>query len=284
MMPVAIDRYNAVMSKTTPQPNRPFRDRFRAGDALRGFQLTSFSPHWPKLLRNQIDFIFIDCEHHCFSRDQVAWSCAAYRGSGITPVVRVLEPRAALVRAAIDDGAEAIVVPYVESVDQVREVAAAAKLRPIQGERAMAAMRNEPLETPILAASRKHCGDVSLIIQIESSTAVKRCDRLISVDGVDGVLVGPFDLTATLGCLNEHSDDRFIEASKQVARLARSRDQGAGIYFAMSPEKERRAIDWGYNLIVVGCDWSLVSESLERRNRMNVSDDLGIDVKGVSGT
>ena len=174
------------------------------------------------------------------------WSCAAYRGSGVSPVVRVLEPRAALVRAAIDDGADAVVVPYVESVDQVREVVAAAKLRPIQGERAAAAMRNQPLENSILNASKKHCGDVALIIQIESETAVSRCEELTSVDGVDGVLVGPFDLTATLGCLNDHSDKRFIESAKQIATTARARHQGAGIYFAMSPEKEQTANQWGY--------------------------------------
>lgn len=242
-----------------------FRDRFRDGDSLGGFQLTSMSPHWPKFLAGKIDFIFIDCEHHCFSRDQVAWLCTAYRSVGIAPVVRVLEPRAALVRAAIDDGAEAVVVPYVESVEQTREVAAAAKLRPIQGERAAAAMRSNPLKHSMQQVSDRHCGDVGLIIQIESETAVDRCADLIAVHGVDGILVGPFDLTATLGCLNEHSNPLFTQVAKQVAHEARSAGLGAGIYFAESPEKERWAAELGYNLMIHGCDWSLIGEALALR-------------------
>ncbi|TWT51225.1 2-keto-3-deoxy-L-rhamnonate aldolase [Rubripirellula amarantea] len=242
-----------------------FRDRFRDGDSLGGFQLTSMSPHWPKFLKGKIDFIFIDCEHHCFSRDQVAWLCTAYRAAGIAPVVRILEPRAALVRAAIDDGAEAVVVPYVESVDQVREIAAAAKLRPIQGERAASAMRGNPLDHEMQVVSDRHCGDVGLILQIESETAVDRCTDLIEVHGVDGVLVGPFDLTATLGCLNDHSNPIFIQLAKKVAHECRSAGLGAGIYFAESPEKERKAGEWGYNLLVHGCDWSLIGEALSLR-------------------
>ncbi len=228
-------------------------------------QLTSLAPHWPRQLAGCIDFAFIDCEHHCFSREQVAWLCAAYRGSGMTPLVRVLKADSALVRAAIDDGAEGIVVPYVESTEQVREVAAAAKLRPIQGEAAQSAMRDKPLEDHVLAASRRHCGDVSLILQIESTLAVQRCESLLDVGEVDGVLVGPFDLTASLGCLGDHSDSRFQAAATRVAQIARDRGLGAGIYFAESPAKERWAASLGYNLMIQGCDWSLIREALASR-------------------
>ena len=254
------------MNEKPPLTDRQcFRDAMTSGKELNGFQLTSVSPHWPRQLVGMVDFVFIDCEHHCFSREQVAWMCAAYRGVGITPVVRVLEPRAALVRAAIDDGAEAIVVPYVESVQQVREVVAAAKLRPIQGQRAASAMADEPLDNDMREMAGIHCGNVGLVIQIESATAVDACQSLLSVDGVDGALVGPFDLTATLGCLNDHSDVRFQSAAEKVADCCRSLGKGAGIYFAGSPEKETWARQLGYNVMIAGCDISLIGEALERR-------------------
>ncbi|MFK8112593.1 MAG: HpcH/HpaI aldolase/citrate lyase family protein [Rubripirellula sp.] len=244
-----------------------FRAAFRGGQFLSGLQLTSTAPHWPRHLQGCIDFAFIDCEHHCFSREQVAWMCAAYRGAEITPLVRVLTADPALVRAAIDDGAAGIVVPYVETLDQVRDLVAAAKLRPIQGQMAAAAMRDQPLSDEFHETSRLHCGDVSLILQIESRLAVDRCDELLSVDEVDGVLVGPFDLTATLGCLGDHSDPRFQDAAKRVAEVARGRGMGAGIYFAESPEKEEWAKEWGYNLMIRGCDWSLIREAIRLRDR-----------------
>jgi 4-hydroxy-2-oxoheptanedioate aldolase len=243
-----------------------FRNAFRSGKRLRGFQLTSLAPHWPKHLQGRIDFAFIDCEHHCFSREQVAWLSAAYRGYGIAPVVRVLRADGSLVRAAIDDGAQGVVIPYVESVSQVREVVAAAKLRPIQGERARRAMEGDALLGAISSSIEKHCGDVSLILQIESEIAVERCEDLVAIEGVDGVLVGPFDLTATLGCLGDHQDERFQEAAKRIADIARRQGLGAGIYFAESPKKEVWADSLGYNLIVQGCDVNLIQEAIALRD------------------
>ena len=242
-----------------------FRDRFRAAESLGGFQLTSVSPHWPRQLAGAMDFVFIDGEHHCFSREQVAFLCGAYRSAGIEPIVRVLEPRAALVRAAIDDGAGGIVAPYVETVEQVRELVAAVKLRPIQGQRAAAAMADRPLEAPMRAMVDDHCRTNTLIIQIESQIGVDQCDALLGVDGVDGVLVGSFDLTATLGCLNDHADDRYVAAVRRIAQVCQTRSLGAGIFFAESPEKERWAQSLGYHLLMHGCDWTLIREAMRLR-------------------
>lgn len=243
-----------------------FVQAFREGKLLRGMQMTSTAPHWPRNLSSAgLDFVFMDCEHHGFTREQNAWMCAAYRGAGITPLVRVLEPSGALLRSALDDGATAVIAPYVESERQVRELVAACKLRPIQGERAAAAMANLPLEDPQLSVSRTVSGGHGLIIQIESEVAVQRCETLLDIDGVDGILIGPYDLTASLGCFMNYDDARFKEAVATVGRAARSRGLGAGIYFAENPQRERWAIDLGYNLIVQGCDWTLIREALRQR-------------------
>jgi 4-hydroxy-2-oxoheptanedioate aldolase len=246
--------------------SKSFREAFCGGEPLVGFQLTSVGPHWARMLRGVVDFAFIDCEHHCFSREQVAWTSAVYAGHDITPVVRVLQPDAGLVRAAFDDGAQAVVVPYVETVEQAREVVAAAKLRPIQGLRAQSAMSDDPLDETTLAMSRQHTGDVAVLIQIESQTAVDHLDTLLSVPGLDGVLVGPYDLTASLGCLGDHYAPGFQTAAQRIAAKTREKGLGAGIYFAESPEKEAMARQWGYNLMIAGCDWSLIRESLNRRS------------------
>lgn len=243
-----------------------FVQSFRSGQLLRGMQMTSTAPHWPRNLSSAgLDFVFMDCEHHWFTREQNAWMCAAYRGSGITPLVRVLSPSGALVRSALDDGATAVIVPYVENVEQVKELVAACKLRPIQGERAALAMSDQPLAEPQLSISRTVGAGVGLIIQIESAIAVERCESLLDIDGVDGILIGPYDLTASLGCFMDYDDVRFKDAVTHVAQAARKRKLGAGIYFAENPSRERWAIDIGYNMIVQGCDWTLVREALRLR-------------------
>ncbi len=246
--------------------NQSFVQTFRRGQLLRGMQMTSTAPHWPRNLSGVgLDFVFMDCEHHWFTREQNAWMCAAYRGVGIAPLVRVLAPSGALVRAALDDGASAVIVPYVESVEQVRELVAASKLRPIQGERAASAMSDQPLADPQLSIGRTVSAGVGLVIQIESEIAVQRCEALLDIDGVDGILIGPYDLTASIGCFMDYDDPRFKEAVAHVGKAARSRGLGAGIYFAENPSRENWAIELGYNLVVQGCDWTLVRESLRLR-------------------
>ncbi len=243
-----------------------FVQSFRSGKLLRGMQMTSTAPHWPRNLSGAgLDFVFMDCEHHWFTREQNAWMCAAYRGSNIAPLVRVLSPSGALVRAALDDGAAAVIVPYVESIEQVRELVAACKLRPIQGERAASAMMDRPLQEPQLSMSQTVSAGFGLVIQIESEVAVERCESLLDVPGVDGVLIGPYDLTASLGCFMNYDDPRFKDAITRVATAARGRGLGAGIYFAENPSRERWAMEMGYNLIVQGCDWTLIREAIRSR-------------------
>lgn len=246
--------------------NQSFVQSFRSGQLLRGMQMTSTAPHWPRNLSGAgLDFVFMDCEHHWFTREQNAWMCAAYRGVGIAPLVRVLSPSGALVRSALDDGAAAVIVPYVESVEQVRELVAACKLRPIQGERAASAMLDQPLGEPQLSILRTVSAGVGLVIQIESEIAIERCESLLDVQGVDGILIGPYDLTASLGCFMDYNDSRFKDAVARVGNAARSRGLGAGIYFAENPSREKWAIELGYNLLVQGCDWTLIREALRSR-------------------
>lgn len=245
-----------------------FTRALRSGEILRGMQLTSTAPHWPRNLSGSgLDFVFVDCEHHYFTREQNAWMSAAYRGSGIAPLARVLAPRGELVRAVLDDGVAAVIVPYVESVEQVRELVAASKLRPIQGERAAAAMRDEPLMGSQLEMSRRVSATVGLIIQIESRRGVERIEELLDVDGVDGILIGPYDMTASLDCFMEYDNPVFQAAVKTVVSAARRRGLGAGIYFAEQPAREQWAIDLGCNMIVQGCDWTLIREALRLRQQ-----------------
>jgi 2-keto-3-deoxy-L-rhamnonate aldolase RhmA len=78
-------------------------------------------------------------------------------------------------------------------------------------------------------------------------------------------MVGPFDLTATMGCLGDHSNDQFQSAAKRVADVCNSLGKIAGIYFAGSPAKETWARDLGYRMTIAGCDINLICEALELR-------------------
>lgn len=82
----------------------------------------STSPEFfPVAMNAKLDFVFIDTEHISIPRDKLSWMCRAYSAAGVFPIVRVPEPEPYGVCQCLDGGAQGIVAPYVETVDQVEK-------------------------------------------------------------------------------------------------------------------------------------------------------------------
>ena len=110
----------------------------------------------------------------------------------------------------LDGGAGGIIAPYVETVAQAQALRGAVKLRPIKGERLAAALRDvTTLEPELRVCVERRNWDSLLIINTESTPALARLDELLAVPDLDAVLVGPHDLSGSLGLLEFYDDPRF---------------------------------------------------------------------------
>jgi 4-hydroxy-2-oxoheptanedioate aldolase len=203
----------------------------------------------------KLDFVFIDTEHVPLGREQVAWMCQAYGNAGIAPIVRIPHPSAHLVRMTLDAGAAGVVAPYVERVAQVRELRGAVRYRPLQGERLEAALQDETVLEPALRdyVAKRNEGN-SLIINVESVPAVARLDELLAEPGLDAVLIGPHDLSCSMGIPEQYDDPRFEETICSIITRTRAKGIGAGIHWPWGCERIARWIGLGANLIVVSGD------------------------------
>ncbi len=256
----------------------------RAGRRVYGTLIVSTSPRWPGVVKaTGVDFVFIDTEHIPIGRETLSWMCRTYAAMALAPVVRIPSPDPATACMVLDGGASGIIAPYVESAEQVRELVGATKLRPLKGKLRDAALREpEGLEPGLKSYLDEFNSGNVLVVNIESVPALDNLDDILRVPGLDGVLVGPHDLSVSLGIPEQYRDPAFDRAVRDIIGRARGRGLAAGIHFWEGIDSE---IEWakaGANLIVHSSDIASFSQTL-CRDLAKMREALGDDAPGLGG-
>jgi 4-hydroxy-2-oxoheptanedioate aldolase len=227
--------------------------------------IVGISPQWPDLARKiGLDFVFVDTEHIPLDRQTLSYLCQTYQAMGLPPVVRIPcnDPFEAC--KALDAGAGGIIGPYVETPDQVRGLVGAVKYRPLKGRRLTDALRDPSTLEPELATYlEQRNGDKVLIVNIESTPAIENLDAICAVPGLDAVLIGPHDLSCSLGIPEQYGHPRFDAAVRQIFRVARNAGVGAGIHVWFDREQEIAWAKAGGNLVMHASDLAAISRTLK---------------------
>ena len=246
-----------------------FPERLRGKEKLFGTLVVSDSPLWPAVVAETgADFTFIDMEHIPIERPQVSTMCQLYRGVGIPAIVRIPTQEPYLARNILDAGAAGIIAPYVETAEQVEGLIGAVKKRPIQGDALQRILQDGVYPSDAVreyAAAR--CAEHALILNIESVKAVEQLEMILSYEEVDAVLIGPHDLSCSLGIPEQYDDTRFLDAVDYIITTARAAGKGAGYhkgYAGPGIAYERELIDKGMNLIIHEADILILKEHLAR--------------------
>lgn len=262
------------------------RDSLHAGRFVYATAVISTSPQWTTILPTVgIDFVFLDTEHTPIGRETLAWMCRAYAACGLPPVVRIPSPDSFAACMALDGGAAGVIAPYVETAEQARTLVGVARQRPLKGRRLEEALDQPDRRGAALGAylDRRNAATI-LILNIESTPAIENLDAILAVEGVDAVLIGPHDLSCSLGIPEQYDHPRFDAAVREIFAAARRHGVGAGIHFWESLDRE---VEWsaaGGNLIMHSSDLVLVQQSLRRdfaELRRRLGDDRQSDADPV---
>lgn len=256
----------------------------RGGKRVYGTLIVSPAPSWaPQLKRLGLDFVFIDTEHISLDRHQIAWMCQAYRALNMAPLVRITSPDPYQATNVLDGGASGVIVPYVETVEQVKALRGAIKLRPLRGQKLQNILDGkEPCDGELGEYIAEHNKEHIFIVNIESVPALEALDDILEVPGLDAVLIGPHDLSCSMGIPEKYHHPEFEKAVKTIFRKAREHNVGAGMHFWAGMDQQ---IPWAkegdLNLIVHRADILTFVESMSRELR-EIKDALG-DNKTVAG-
>jgi 4-hydroxy-2-oxoheptanedioate aldolase len=245
--------------------SKEFLDRLKKGKRLYGTAVLSPSPLWPSAVKRAgVDFVFIDTEHTPFDRTVLAQMCLAYKGHGLPPLVRIASPDPHEARKVLDGGASGVLAPYIESPEQVRELVGATKLRPLKGERLREALQKQDSLTPELKDYLRDWNKENfLMINVESVPALERLEPILAEPGLDGVIVGPHDLSISLGLPEQYDDPRFEDVVRQIISKVRKKGLGAGVHFSQEAELQIKWAKAGANIIMHSSDMAMFQQRLK---------------------
>ena len=245
--------------------SKEFLKRLKKGKRLYGTAILSPSPLWPLAVKKTgVDFVFIDTEHVPIDRTTLSWMCQVYRANGLPPLVRIPSPDPQQACKVLDGGASGILAPYIESAEQVRELVGAVKFRPLKGGRLKKALQNpDSLESKL----KDYLGDWNkgnfLIINIESVPALENLEQILAEPGLDGVIIGPHDLSISLGVPEQYDNPRFEQAVKKIISKAREKGLGVGIHLSEGAQMQIKWAKEGVNIIVHSSDIILFQQRLK---------------------
>jgi 2-keto-3-deoxy-L-rhamnonate aldolase RhmA len=209
------------------------------------------------------DFVVIDSEHAPQHPVGVQAQLQAISGTDATGVVRLGKNDPDLMRVYLDMGAEGIVAPFVNTDHEAKSGADACRYPP-RGTRGYGPSRAASFGlNPDYAQQADD--EILYIPIIESAEAVEHIEEILAVEGVDTFLVGPVDLSYSLGVPWDFEHQKFLDAIKKVAEAARraKKPAGLGVYGDLSdPGVFKRHMDNGFRVLLAsGDEWMLSAAS-----------------------
>ena len=242
--------------------------KLQEGDIALGFGLhhlrSSAAPMLAAAAKH--DYLMMDMEHGAFSVQEATQICIASLAAGLPAIVRVCAGALDEGTRLLDNGALGIVVPHIDTRKQAQKVADAFHYPPI-GHRSWGGPPPAyAYMAPHVSEAQKAINDeVLTIVMIESPEGVKNADDIASVDGIDVLLIGSFDLTSEMGIPGQMGHQKLIDAVQIVADACRKHGKTLGVGGINDDVDARRYIGMGSRFLSSGNDHSfMISGSLAR--------------------
>ena len=233
-------------------------EKWRQGQPSLGTFVAMGSPLAVESLRyTGLDYVIVDTGHTPAAIESAALQIQAAQGAGLTALARANEISRTAVLRLLDVGAQGVVVPCVETVDQVRELISYAKFTPL-GNRGFCPTRDGGWgyapEAASIPAYMERCNRETLLLpQCETAGCLEHIEEICALDGVDGIFLGPFDLSIALGHPGEFDAPEVHDAILRV-QTACKRNGKLSMIFTGGPEASRQRFAEGYDSAAMGMD------------------------------
>lgn len=229
-----------------------FKSRLMGGQRLLGTMVTLTSPEVAEIMaRVGFDWLFVDGEHGPFETRDIQAILQAV-GDRSSCLIRVPSTDEIAIKKALDLGAAGIIVPQVNSASQAADVVAFSKYPP-DGSRGVGLARAHGYGTSAAEYVSTANEQVLVVIQAEHRQAVENIDSIVRVPGIDCVLIGPNDLSASYGKAGRFDDPEIVEAIQRIESACKAANVPLGI-FGVTADSVRPYYERGFNLIVAGID------------------------------
>ena len=207
------------------------------------------------------DWIAVDMEHSNIVLSDLPALFAAMERLGTQPLVRLPENDPSMARRVMDTGAAGVIVPMVNSRKDAERVVEAVKYPPA-GRRGVGIARAHGYGRSFKEHVKKSNDRVLVVAQIEHIDAVRNIEGIFSVPGIDAYLIGPYDMSGSLGIPGELNHPSVEAAKEKVLKAAKGKKIVPGIHLVHPNEAElERALKLGYRFIALSSDILLLADA-----------------------
>lgn len=245
----------------TKNTQKGLAQRLRDGQTLIGTLISLYSADITELLaKTGFDWLFIDAEHGAFMPEQAKHMLQA--AWPVPCLIRIPCADEIWVKKALDIGADGIIVPQVNSATDVEQIMRWAKYAP-QGARGIGIGRaheyGHRFEEYLQCANE----NTVVVIQAETRQAIENIDAITAVAGIDAILIGPYDLSSSLGKPGLINDKLVIDSIHKVRDICLAKQIPLGI-FGVSAEAVKPWMEQGFTLITAGVDTAFMIQAATR--------------------
>ncbi len=238
------------------------KERLRSGETTFGGWLSVANPVVAEIVAGAgADWVVIDTEHGGFGNEGLQTCLIAFNGSPTVPIVRVPWNDAVRIKQILDMGADGILIPMVNSVEEMKQAVSACKYPPV-GTRGFGPRRASDYGRNIDRYVAEANDSVIVIPQIEHVDAVAIIDEILAVPGIDVVCIGPTDLSGSAGVLRQFEHPVVADSIRKIITTARKRHIPACLGVIRPDDETRRWMELGANFVFTFEDVSTLASAL----------------------
>lgn len=225
------------------------------------------------IARSGVDFIAIDMEHSTMSLFDAQHIITACQSQGVPCFPRPVSHGNEMIKPMLDAGSDGLIAPMVSSVGELEQLIALCKFPP-KGRRSFGVARAHGYGFDFEHYVSSWNESSSFIIQIETIQGVENIEKLLAHDAVDGVMIGPYDLSGSLGVPGQPNHPRVVEACGYVVRACQKFGKSCGTQISdINRAAVDAALEQGYTFVILSSDlfvlwkWSDMARSIIHEDR-----------------
>lgn len=206
------------------------------------------------MAKSGFEWLVVDMEHGSISIESLPDLFRAIEGAGSLPLVRVPENNETIIKRVLDAGAKGIIVPMINSKENALKAMRASKYPP-EGIRGVGFSRANLYGAEFDRYLEEINKELVIIFQIEHIDGVKNIDEILEVDGVDAIMIGPYDLSGSMNLTGQFKHPEFQKTVRKVLKCAKKHNIAIGTHVVLPDFEElERRIEEGYSFIAYSLD------------------------------
>ncbi|QDU08921.1 HpcH/HpaI aldolase family protein [Gimesia aquarii] len=239
-----------------------FRSKLKQGELLISPMVTLSCPETAEILSEAgYDWLFFDAEHSTYAASDLQTIIGRVAHT-LPCLVRLAAPDEVLIKKALDLGAAGIIAPQVNTPELAEKIVSYAKYSP-QGTRGVGLGRAHGYGFAFDDYLSSANDNTTVVVQAEHIDAVNNIEQIVNVSGVDAVLIGPYDLSASLKKIGEIDHPDVVNAIQHVTEVCQKQNMPLGI-FGVTVDAIKPYIEKGFTLITVGVDTVMLGQAARK--------------------